>query len=260
MLKSLPILCKSFLVVMLFVSVNASAQSDVYAYVANSASSNVSVINTATNSVVATIPVGTTPLSFGNFIRLASSTALPIDFAAVKAYEQGNSGIQVAWDVATESDALSYEVEKSINGTSFIKAATLLPKANDHTSVSYQWLDAAPVRGNNFYRIKGIEVSGKVVYSAIVKVNISKGNSSITAYPNPIKGRQLNIQFINQPSGRYKAILSNGLGQVVYQTELQHNGGSATLPFHLTHKLAKGRYQLQITNKASSTILPIIVE
>ena len=38
------------------------------AYVANNASGNVSVIDTSTNSVVATVTVGSNPLSLGDFV------------------------------------------------------------------------------------------------------------------------------------------------------------------------------------------------
>jgi YVTN family beta-propeller protein len=40
-------------------------------YVANSASNNVSVIDTATNTVIATIPVGSHPVALGLFIQPA---------------------------------------------------------------------------------------------------------------------------------------------------------------------------------------------
>jgi len=41
-------------------------------YVANSASNNVLVIDTATNTVIATIPVGSHPVALGLFIQPAA--------------------------------------------------------------------------------------------------------------------------------------------------------------------------------------------
>ena len=43
-------------------------------YVPNAGSNNVSVIDTSNNSVVATVPVGDQPYSFGQFIGLAPTT------------------------------------------------------------------------------------------------------------------------------------------------------------------------------------------
>ena len=46
-------------------------------YVANQDGPNVSVIDTATNTVVATLAVGSTPLAFGDFIGPAPAAQIP---------------------------------------------------------------------------------------------------------------------------------------------------------------------------------------
>jgi uncharacterized repeat protein (TIGR01451 family) len=61
-----------------------SGQAQPFAYVTNLFSDDVSVIDTATNSVTATIPVGNLPIAFGQFIGPAS-TAAAADLAITKA-------------------------------------------------------------------------------------------------------------------------------------------------------------------------------
>src|SRR6266849_547374 len=56
---SLSVLCLLFLLAMALLAIPAQAQT--HAYVANSASSSVSVIDTASKTVVATVGVGTSP-------------------------------------------------------------------------------------------------------------------------------------------------------------------------------------------------------
>ena len=56
------------LLLLVFQLFSFSSHAGTYAYVANSTSNDVSVIRTSDNTVIATVGVGTGPISFGNFI------------------------------------------------------------------------------------------------------------------------------------------------------------------------------------------------
>jgi hypothetical protein len=64
-------------------------------------------------------------------------------------------------DVENEINIKHYEVEKSTNGTSFTKLNTTVATGANRTSTTYGWLDANPLTGNNFYRIRSIGNDGK---------------------------------------------------------------------------------------------------
>ena len=65
-----------YLAVVLFMLLGTPAvQAAPFAYITNSSSNNVSVIDTATNTVVATVAVGTNPSAFGLFIGPAAAPA-----------------------------------------------------------------------------------------------------------------------------------------------------------------------------------------
>jgi hypothetical protein len=174
----------------------------------------------------------------------APSGPLPISFTSIKAYQQG-ANVAVEWKVAVEQNVKNYEIEKSSNGINFNKAATQLATANNGTDMTYNWLDVNPASGNNFYRIRSIENSGLVKYSAIAKVNIGKLAPAITAYPNPVIGKQVNLQFTNVDKGLYNIRLYNTVGQVVYTTQYSHTGGSATFGFSIGN-INSGAYLLEL--------------
>jgi Secretion system C-terminal sorting domain len=82
--------------------------------------------------------------------------------------------------------------------------------------------------------------------------------SRMTAYPNPLSGRTINLQLVDQPKGTYRAVLVNSAGQTVFEGRIQHQGGTATHALQLTNKLAKGVYQIQVAGGEGRTTLQVI--
>ena len=151
-----------------------------------------------------------------------------------------------------------YEVEKSIDGRSFTKAGMQTARAAINTE-NYQWLDQQANIGNNYYRIKAVEKGGTFKYSQVVNVRMGKGNSSISAYPNPVINNLISLQLVNQPKGKYSIRLLNQLGQEVYRKEFNHIGGSATETLQLDKKMSRGTYNLQISNEAKTTVEQVVL-
>ncbi len=183
-------------------------------------------------------------------------TVLPVNFTNVKAYEKGNA-IQVEWNLGNEQSVKQYEVEKSIDGRSFTQAGIQAVRTISSAS-NYQFVDATPNTGNNYYRIKAIENGGLYKYSQVVNVKTGKSNSDIRVYPNPVKGKLLNVQFVNQPKGKYAIMLINNLGQEVYRSEFNHIGGSASETLNLGNSVVKGIYQLQVKGTESTTTKVVV--
>jgi hypothetical protein len=173
-----------------------------------------------------------------------TNSTLPVNFTNIKA-AQKLTAIQVEWNVATETNTRSYEVEKSTNSQQFVKAATIAATGN----TTYNWLDVTPSNGMNYYRVKGISNNGEVKYSAVVRVNMSNGKGAINIYPNPITGNSINLQMTNQERGSYTLRLTNTAGQVVFSGVINHNGGSATQTVQLKTVLPQGVYQLEVTGE-----------
>ncbi|HEX8331270.1 MAG TPA: T9SS type A sorting domain-containing protein [Segetibacter sp.] len=180
-----------------------------------------------------------------------TNSTLPVNFTNIKA-AQKLTAIQVEWNIATETNTKTYEVEKSNNGQQFVKASTVQAAGKD----SYGWLDAAPFAGINYYRIKGISDNGEIKYSSVVRVNISSAKSGVTVYPNPVSEKSFNLQLNNKEKGTYTLRLINSAGQLVFSSMVNHSGGSSSQNVQLNKELPKGIYQLEITgeDRAKETI------
>jgi hypothetical protein len=173
-----------------------------------------------------------------------TSGVLPVTLTSVKAFQQ-NNGITVAWNTQSESGMQQYEVEKSANGTSFSKVNTTPAKSG--TSNSYNYFDATPINGANYYRIKAISLNGDVKYSTIVVVRLGDKGTTLSVYPNPVKGNTVSIALNGLNKGNYTLSVFNQLGQQVLNRVVAHNGGNATQTIDLG-KLSAGLYELRLSN------------
>jgi hypothetical protein len=81
---------------------------------------------------------------------------------------------------------------------------------------------------------------------------------AITVYPNPVKGNVVSLQFTNVEKGAYTVVLSNDLGQQVYMSVVNHDGGSAIQKLTLPASLQKGIYQLQVIGADSKITQQLI--
>jgi Secretion system C-terminal sorting domain len=176
----------------------------------------------------------------------AFASPLPVTFTSVKGYLLNNK-IGIDWKVENEINIDKYEVERSANGTDFIKVNSYAVTSLHSATASYSWLDDHPIGGNNFYRIKSVDHNGSKKFSQIIKVKTGKANAgSITIFPNPVKGNVVNLQFTNQPTGTYQVILFNNNGQVMFSGSLPVNSSNISQTIFANKKLADGIYQLEI--------------
>ena len=169
--------------------------------------------------------------------------ALPVTFVSVQAYAK-NADIMVEWKVENESNMQQYEVEKSIDGSRFTTSGIIT--ANNKGVDSYSWLDQHATAGYNYYRIRSIDMNGKVNYTQTVKVLIQLPTPNIIIYPNPITNGVINLHLINQPGGKYGIRLLNPLGQIIVSKQISRDEGSSTEQIQWNYNLAHGTYQLEV--------------
>jgi hypothetical protein len=186
---------------------------------------------------------GFSPFTIGT--TNATLNPLPVSFTDVKASEKG-AGVQIDWTNSTESDMSAYLIERSADGVNFSVIGQTAPRSNQFDKVSYTYIDAAPLSGTNFYRIKAIELSGKNVYSKALRVDIGRSPKGISLYPNPVRGSELTIGF-SALKGQYNLNVVNTAGQVVYRQSLNHAGGTVAQTVSLPASLKAGVYNVLIS-------------
>jgi hypothetical protein len=199
----------------------------------------------ATSGTITSIVVN----NFSPF-ALASSSAtenpLPVVFGDVKAYEK-NNGVQIEWSNLTEKDVAGYTVERSANGSDFSAIGQQLPTSNQNDRADYDAFDAAPLQGTNYYRIKAVETTGKIVYSKVLSVILGNITQSLRLYPNPVSGNQVTISLSNVRRGQYNLRVVNTAGQDIYKQAITNQGSTTTQTIVLPSSIKPGVYNMIIT-------------
>ena len=99
---------------------------------------------------------------FDNVYFWANTAVLPVSLTSFTATKKENT-VLLNWNTNNENNLAGYDVEKSANGTVFEKMQFI--KANQ--SNTYNTIDAKPINGINYYRLKMIDNNGKYAYSSI---------------------------------------------------------------------------------------------
>jgi hypothetical protein len=119
---------------------------------------------------------------------------------------------------------------------------------NSASPLKYSFIDAAPIEGVNYYRLRTTDKRGVVTYSKILEVDNGFRKTEVRVISNPVRGGVMNLQINNINSGKYYiALYSNG-GQQVFAQSMNLTSGSSTETINLPQSLASGSYFLQVNN------------
>lgn len=171
---------------------------------------------------------------------------LPVQLTSFSASEE-SFGAKLVWNTIEESGIANYVIEKSTDGRSFtaigaVKAANLR---------SYSFTDAQPA-GNNYYRLKMVELDGTFKYSFIISLK-AKLSTNIGVSPNPVK----NLLMIQHPKAGAAAHIQiiSATGQMVRDIRLSANAVISNIDMS---GLTNGLYHVVFKNGAdmfSKTVL-----
>jgi hypothetical protein len=154
--------------------------------------------------------------SFSPF-AVGSNGALPVELIEFTAVGQGKT-VQLAWRTATEQNNAYFEVERSLDGLQFEVLGKVAGAGNSTSIQQYQFVDGAPVAGDNFYRLRQVDFDGGEEFSPVV-IASTKNNTAMYLFPVPVKDRlwvtfeEPNLQFDNW-------VISDALGRIVRASTL----------------------------------------
>jgi hypothetical protein len=212
------------------------------------AAPNTSKLKAGTYSV----QILTTDVNGGQTTRTVSFTIgafpLPVVLSAFSASAVANRDAQLAWTTASELNAASFEVERSLDGLTFTQVGQLAAKGTSASPSTYAFLDKGVARlapaGTLYYRLKQVDRDGLAAYSPVRPVSFSKAALvSLSLFPNPAQTTtQLDLSAL-PASAAYQVSLLDVTGRAVRTLTL---AGGAAQPLELS-TLATGTYYVLVT-------------
>jgi hypothetical protein len=172
----------------------------------------------------------------GNPLQTVPVTLLQFRGENIKG--QGN---KLIWVVTNQFNMKQYELQFSTDGNTFTTIATVGPRPFAGSNLSYDHMHHNYINGNNYYRLKSVDLDGRISYSTIVVINVRE-NGSVVIYPNPVVDNLLvNYRGVNST---IQIDIMDAVGQVVYTNKMAV-ANPISIP---VSKMASGNYVLRITD------------
>jgi hypothetical protein len=192
------------------------------------------------------------------YIKGLVSPALPLSITAFSAKKGDNSSNNISWTTETEINVDKFQVERSADAQHFETIGTVKAVGNSKGQQVYNFVDAQPVSGVNYYRLTTLDVDGTWYLSKIVSVDSRLDKSfSTSVYPNPV-GDVLHLLVNDNADAKGLTIeLKDAVGRVVYTQQVVSvptNQGIdvSMLPF------PSGIYFLTVSNGSVSTVHKVV--
>jgi hypothetical protein len=158
-----------------------------------------------------------------------------IDFTGVN--NQGRNRLQ--WKTAQETNTSHFNLERSNDGNNFTPIARVNASGNSNTERLYTYDDKQPLDGDNFYRLKMVDLDGQFTISKTILVRAIK-TPGLKLSPNPVNDRL----YVTIP-GNIKARsirIFDAAGRMLYQ-QIVNGTQPVSVP---TSQLRNGWYLLEL--------------
>ena len=175
------------------------------------------------------------------------SSTLPVTLMSFTA-KVINEKIMLQWKTASEINNAFFDVEHSRDGVTFTKMGRLAGKGTTNLEQSYQFFDATPFYGNNYYQLKQIDIDNNYHYSGIVYAFITINRLMVTGfYPNPVINI-LRFSVIAPEKNTIHIQVNDMLGRLVLQQQQAIIKGENNQQLDLNY-LTSGVYYLHVTEQ-----------
>lgn len=165
--------------------------------------------------------------------------ALPVNLVSFKA-EKSNQTSLLTWVTTNEINNHYFVIERSKDAVNFVQ----IGKVDAQNSVlenNYSFVDQYPLAGQNFYRLRQVDLNEEYFLSEIRNVLFTDG-SSVKVFPNPTSD-QLNV-YVESFKKVLNAQLFNQVGQQVKEFKLKEQNSIISLD-----GLSSGVYFLQVNEQ-----------
>lgn len=126
------------------------------------------------------------PLDFGGTAIVSClEVLLPVEWLSFTGILSGEN-VELTWETASETNSDFFDVESSMDKSSWETIGQVDAAGNSDSKISYQFVDTSPKLGTTYYRLKQVDLNGEFSYSIIV--DVFSGSNSMSVFPNPATG------------------------------------------------------------------------
>ena len=172
------------------------------------------------------------------------NTALPITVNYLTGRRQGSNHL-LNWKVTcTTSPRATMTLERSADSRNYTGINTITADAA-RCNQPFDYTDANPLKGMNYYRLKIVDADGKVTYSTTVALlNAVKGFDIVSIAPNPVVADNFKLNIASAQAGKMEIVIFDMQGRLVNRQSISVIAGFNSLPVQVNN-LSAGTYTIR---------------
>ncbi len=167
-----------------------------------------------------------------------------------------DGGNELTWETTDEDQVVSFEIQRTENFR-FATIGSVAAEGGSGRRTPYRFLDAAPLNGDNYYRLKIVHADGHYEYSNVVKLSFPKPKD-LVLFPNPVRN-ELNIRIQRAETEQIGLAIYTSVGQEVFSTIWETEAGMLFEEKILLRQLPAGVYFCEIRDGNRKTVRRIAI-
>ena len=186
------------------------------------------------------------------------NTPLPVNLLSFSGRNNGNVNL-LDWSTSSEQNSSYFDIERSTDGTRYIKAGRVSAAGNSNVTKQYNFNDdiSATNAGLFYYRLKQVDISGHEKYSPVITIKQNSKGFDVSASPNPFTDH-LRVQVESDKKENAVIILTHLDGKRILVKNASINKGSNVILLDELYNLAGGVYLLHINTGTEKRTLKVI--
>lgn len=187
---------------------------------------------------------GTFPVEFSDF-----EVSLDLD----------NGAVDLDWATASELNNDYFTIERSVDARIFEPLGNVNGNGTSTELHTYEFKDVAPFIGENYYRLKQVDIDGQFSYSPTRSVLFTPDRSRVFIYPNPLKnGEALKVIVPFERTRNASMRIVSSVGQLVHERTL--DADQTNFSINMERPLAPGIYIVQVRYAGTSISQRLLIQ
>ena len=168
--------------------------------------------------------------------------------------EEKNEKNLLQWKTVTESNSSHFNIERSSNGQDYEAIGRVTASGFSSSEINYNFTDAAPLTGINYYRLAMIDKDNSKEYSGIVSI-LSKSNQSLSIVAAQISTgkKDITIKIASTQNQKANLIIFDQGGRIILNEAITIQKGMNTIN-KATPVISKGIYYLKLFTSDATVV------
>lgn len=169
---------------------------------------------------------------------------LPVSMLSFSGHRTDEGEVLLEWSTASEENNDHFDVERSSEGTEFVKIGTVFGNGTSSYSHYYTFPDERALHGSSYYRLRQVDFDGTQFITDPIAIG-GTHSSTLELSCNPICGKSLDVSLYSESALPVTFSLTDPTGKRIAQETVVTQNGDNSIRIDCS-RLSSGIYLLAV--------------